>query len=110
MAERRQRDAALHGVERALRGYDLAASPTLALHPPAAGEACLALVRFTSLWDQNGWPAITVPTGISPLNNLPIGFQIIARPWQEALLLGAARVIERGHRLNWGEQGPGISL
>jgi aspartyl-tRNA(Asn)/glutamyl-tRNA(Gln) amidotransferase subunit A len=97
MAERRARDARLHRVERALAGYDLAVSPTLALHPPAAGEACLPLIRFTSVWDQNGWPALTVPAGISPLNGLPIGFQIIARPWQEPLLLRAARVIERSH-------------
>ncbi|MEZ4573175.1 MAG: amidase [Thermomicrobiales bacterium] len=99
MAERRSRDAKLHRVERTLRGYDLAVSPTLALHPPAAGEAELALVRLTSIWDQNGWPAITVPVGLSPENNLPIGFQIIARPWQELLLLRAARVIEREHAL-----------
>ena len=96
MAERRQQDALLHRIERALAGYDLAASPTLALHPPPAGEACIPLVRFTSVWDQNGWPAITVPTGISPLNDLPIGFQLIARPWQEPLLLRAARAVESG--------------
>ena len=99
MAERRLRDAKLHRVERALAGFDLAVSPTLALHPPAAGEADLALVRFTSIWDQNGWPAISVPVGLSPVNGLPIGFQIIARPWQEPLLLRAARVIERAHAL-----------
>ena len=96
MAERRARDANLHRVERALAGYDLAVSPTLALHPPPAGEICLPLIRFTSIWDKNGWPAITVPSGISPLNGLPIGFQIIARPWQEALVLRAARVVEVG--------------
>lgn len=101
MAELRWRDALLHRVERALAGYDLAVSPTLALHPPASGESLIPLVRFTSLWDQNGWPAISVPVGISPLNNLPIGFQIIARPWQEPLLLRAARVLERQHALKW---------
>jgi aspartyl-tRNA(Asn)/glutamyl-tRNA(Gln) amidotransferase subunit A len=99
MAERRSRDAKLHRVERALAGFDLAVSPTLALHPPPAGGIDLALIRFTSVWDQNGWPAITVPVDVSPVNGLPIGFQIIARPWQEALLLQAARVIERSHAL-----------
>ncbi len=101
MAERRARDAKLHRVERALAGFDLAVSPTLALHPPAAGEACLPLVRFTSIWDQNGWPAITVPVGVSKEHGLPIGFQIIARPWQEPLLLRAARVIERVYGLEF---------
>ena len=102
ISERRRRDAKLHRVERVLVGYDLAVSPTLALHPPAAGEEDLGLVRFTSVWDQNGWPAISVPVGVSPENGLPIGFQIIARPWQEPLLLRAARVIERSHGLVWG--------
>ncbi|CAN5807157.1 amidase [soil metagenome] len=101
MAERRARDAKLHRVERALAGFDLAVSPTLALHPPIAGEAELGLIRFTSVWDQNGWPAITVPVGLSPVNGLPIGFQIIGRPWQEPVLLRAARVIERAHGLTF---------
>lgn len=99
MAERRMRDAKLHRIERVLSGFDLVASPTLALYPPAAGEADIRLVRLTSIWDQNGWPAITVPSGVSSVNGLPIGFQIIARPWQEELLLRAARVIEQEHRL-----------
>ncbi len=110
MAERRMRDAKLHRVERALTGFDLVASPTLALHPPLAGEADLGLIRFTSIWDQNGWPAITVPVGLSPVNNLPIGFQIIGRPWQEPLLLRAARVIEREHTLAFPPAGLGPSL
>jgi Asp-tRNA(Asn)/Glu-tRNA(Gln) amidotransferase A subunit family amidase len=32
---------------------------------------------------------------------MPIGFQIIGKPWSEALLLGAARVIEREHALSF---------
>ena len=107
MAERRARDAKLHRVERALSGFDLAVSPTLAVHPPPAGEMDLALIRFTSVWDQNGWPAITVPVGLSPVNGLPIGFQIIGRPWQEELLLRAARVIERSHALVFPPSGLG---
>ncbi len=101
MAERRRRDAGLQRVERVLAGYDLAVSPTLALHPPLAGEECLSLIRFTSIWDQNGWPAISVPVGVSSKNGLPIGLQIIARPWQEVLLLRAARAIEREHALSF---------
>ena len=107
MAERRARDAKLHRVERALSGFDLAVSPTLGVHPPPAGEMDLALIRFTSVWDQNGWPAITVPVGLSPANGVPIGFQIIGRPWQEELLLRAARVIERSHGLTFPPPGLG---
>ena len=91
--------------EGALAGFDLAVSPTLALHPPPAGEMELGLIRFTSVWDQNGWPAITVPVGLSPVNGMPIGFQIIGRPWQEGLLLRAARVIEHSHALAFPPRG-----
>lgn len=100
IAALRQRAALLHQIERRLNGYDLAVSPTLGVHPPPVGEPRTALVRFTILWDCNGWPAISVPVGLSP-DNIPIGFQIIARPWQESLTLRAARVIERAYSLEF---------
>jgi len=85
----------LHGIERALRSFDLLVSPTLGVFPPPAGEERLELLRYTNLWNVNGWPAISVPIGRSR-ENLPIGLQLVARPWQEALTLRAARVVERG--------------
>jgi aspartyl-tRNA(Asn)/glutamyl-tRNA(Gln) amidotransferase subunit A len=95
----RERDALLHRLERRLRGYDLVASPTLGVHLPTAGVYYAPLLRFTGLWDHNGWPAISVPVGLSAETPNPIGFQVIGRPWTEALLLRAARVIEREHAL-----------
>jgi Asp-tRNA(Asn)/Glu-tRNA(Gln) amidotransferase A subunit family amidase len=95
----RGRDALLHRLERRLRGFDLAVSPTLGVHLPAAGVYYQPLLRFTSLWDHNGWPAISVPAGLSSETGMPIGFQIIGRPWIEALLLRAARVIEQEYAL-----------
>lgn len=95
---RRRMQHGLHEVERAMTDYDLLVSPTLSIFPPAAGADDIELVRFTCLWDNNGWPAISVPVGLSA-DGLPIGFQIVARPWQEALVLRAARVIEREHAL-----------
>ena len=95
----RERDALLHRLDRRLRGYDLVVSPTLGVHLPAAGVYYSPLLRFTGIWDHNGWPAISVPAGLSAETGMPIGFQIIGRPWTEALLLRAARVIEREHAL-----------
>ena len=95
----RERDAVLHQVDRRLRGFDLAVSPTLGVHAAARRRDCYPLLRFTSLWDHNGWPAITVPVGLSEETGMPIGFQIIGLPWTEALLLRAARVIEKAHAL-----------
>lgn len=96
----REMNNVLHQVERAARDVDIIVSPTLALFVPPAGEVCNELCRYTQLWDLNGWPAISVPIGLSEAG-LPIGIQLVARPWQEALLLRAARVIERDHALTW---------
>lgn len=106
LAMLRQRDDLIHQIERRLRGYHLAVSPTLGHHPPRAGHPLLTLARFTLIWNHNGWPAISVPVGLSP-DNIPIGFQIIARPWQESLTFRAARVIERAHPLEFPPVGLG---
>ena len=97
----RARDASLHQLERRLRGFDLVVSPTLGVHLPVAGVYCSPLTRFTGVWDHNGWPAITVPVGLSAETGMPTGFQIIGKPWSEALLLRAARVIEQQHALSY---------
>ena len=41
-----------------------------------------------------GWPAAVVRGGTSP-EGLPIGVQIVAKPWREDVALAAALVIER---------------
>ncbi|MGA7669014.1 MAG: amidase [Nitrolancea sp.] len=97
----RARDAILHQVERRLRDYDLIVNPTLGVQLPPAGEMCAPLLRFTSVWDHIGWPAISVPVGLSSESGMPIGFQIIGRPWTESRLLQAARVVEREHALSF---------
>ncbi len=101
----RDRDAILHQIDRRLSRFDLAVSPTLGVQLPPAGELCEPLLRFTRTWDHNGWPAISVPVGLSSVTGMPIGFQIIGRPWSEARLLQAARVIEREHALNFPPSG-----
>jgi aspartyl-tRNA(Asn)/glutamyl-tRNA(Gln) amidotransferase subunit A len=100
MAARRRVNHELELLAQAMREYDLMASPTLSTWPPTAGERLGELVRLTTPWDANGWPAINVPVGLGP-EHLPIGLQLAARPWQEALLLRAARAVEREHALAW---------
>ncbi|MGH7731562.1 MAG: amidase family protein, partial [Candidatus Eiseniibacteriota bacterium] len=41
-----------------------------------------------------GWPAITVPAGRTA-EGMPLGLQLVGRPWDEATVLRAARVVER---------------
>lgn len=52
-----------------------------------------AITRYTSFFNMTGHPAITVPSGLSAAA-LPLGVQLVARPFEEALLLKAAAKAE----------------
>ncbi|MDQ3070771.1 MAG: Asp-tRNA(Asn)/Glu-tRNA(Gln) amidotransferase subunit GatA [Acidobacteriota bacterium] len=51
-----------------------------------------------------GLPAISVPCGFSAAPELPIGLQLIGRPWDEAAVLTAAEAYEQ--RTSWWERRP----
>jgi Asp-tRNA(Asn)/Glu-tRNA(Gln) amidotransferase A subunit family amidase len=69
-------------------------------------------VRYLDAWSYTEWfnllgtPAAVVPVGRSN-QGLPIGVQIVARPWEEELVLAVAAELE-GQGGAW--HGPGISL
>jgi amidase len=48
---------------------------------------------YSDVHNLTGWPAAVVRGGTSP-NGLPIGVQLVARPWREDVALAAARVVE----------------
>ncbi len=50
-------------------------------------------VSFTDTYNLTGWPAVVVRGGTSP-EGLPIGVQIVARPWREDVALAVAQHIE----------------
>ncbi len=52
-----------------------------------------ASTDLTNLFNALGWPAISVPCGTGE-NGLPLAVQLVAKPWDEARLLRAARVVE----------------
>ena len=72
-----------------------------------AGERDAAAARlmttYTSPFNLTGLPAIAVPCGFTRAG-LPIGLQLAAGPWREALLLRAARAYER--ETPWHERRP----
>jgi amidase len=85
-------------------GYDLLLTPTLATPPLRIGAyhgkglwpTVLGLTRFmpfTPLMNLTGFPAISVPAGLSS-EGLPIGVQLAAPRGGEALLLSVARQLE----------------
>jgi aspartyl-tRNA(Asn)/glutamyl-tRNA(Gln) amidotransferase subunit A len=53
-----------------------------------------ALINFTGPFDLTGFPAISLPCGFTT-GGLPVGMQLVARPWQEGPLLAAARAYEQ---------------
>jgi aspartyl-tRNA(Asn)/glutamyl-tRNA(Gln) amidotransferase subunit A len=78
--------------------YDLlltASTPIAAplLEGPDAVEQAARLTRFTAPFNFTGLPAISLPGGFTD-QGLPIGLQIVTRPWGEAALLRAAQAYE----------------
>ncbi len=71
--------------------FDTLILPTTPITAPVlegenAVERARQLTRFTSPFNLTGLPALTVPCGFSQ-EELPIGLQIVSRPWNEAGVL-----------------------
>jgi Asp-tRNA(Asn)/Glu-tRNA(Gln) amidotransferase A subunit family amidase len=72
---------------------DLVSTPTMPYGAPTLGTP--ASTAFTAPFNILGWPAITLPVGLTG-DGLPLGLQLVGRPWDEAAVLRAARVVEDG--------------
>jgi amidase len=48
---------------------------------------------FNGIYNMTGWPAAVVRAGVSA-EGLPIGVQVVGRPWQEHVVLAVASFIE----------------
>jgi amidase len=51
--------------------------------------------QYTGIFNSTGWPAVVVRCGTSPDGKLPIGVQVIARPWREDICLAVASYLEQ---------------
>jgi len=95
--------------------WDILVTPTTPTTAPlitgqdSASQAPV-LTRFTSMFNLTGLPAISIPCGFSPKTKetpaLPIGMQLIARPWDEARLLQAAFAYEQATIWHWQRPDP----
>jgi aspartyl-tRNA(Asn)/glutamyl-tRNA(Gln) amidotransferase subunit A len=65
-------------------------------------DVTAALLSCVLPISQLGWPALSVPLGSD--DGMPFGLQVVARPYDESLLLRIAAVIERS--LPWPERRP----
>ena len=72
------------------------AAPSLAWMAAAAGnpEARHARIRFTAPLDMSGSPSLTLPGGATEAG-LPLGFQIVGRHLDEALILRAGHAYQQ---------------
>jgi amidase len=98
------RNAARAEIE-ATQGYDAILTPTLAQPPllvgelrndddPAADfEAQKRFTPFTAPYNMSGQPAVSIPLHWSEAG-LPIGIQLVGRPFEEATLLRIAAQVE----------------
>jgi len=88
--------------------YDILLMPTTpVVAPPIEGpnavELARLLTRYTAPFNLTGLPAVSLPCGFTA-QGLPIGLQMIAKPWAEASLLRAAYAYEQA--TDWHETAP----
>ncbi len=87
-----------------MKGVDAVVTPTCGITAPPIPESALpdgesnlpvvdALLRYVRQGNVTGFPAISVPAGYDG-GGLPVGVQLMARPYEEHLLLRLGRVIE----------------
>lgn len=80
--------------------YDLLLTPTTPITAPLRGSAdavdrARLLTRFTAPFNLTGLPALSVPCGWSR-EKMPIGLQIVGKPWAEKKVLLAGALYEKG--------------
>jgi amidase len=72
--------------------YDVILCPVTAGPAPMHGEGSASAFSYTQLFSLTGWPCVVVRCGAKA--HLPIGLQIIARPWREDIALRVASQLE----------------
>jgi amidase len=85
---------------------DVLLTPTVGQPPPAVGalrdfdlsriQQVFDLTPFTSMWNTTGQPAASVPAGFDG-DGLPVGVQLVGRPWDEATVIRVSAQLEAAH-------------
>lgn len=80
-----------------MRNYDVILCPAshcaAPLHEATEDEQYIAVLSYAMTYGLTGWPAVVVRAGSSP-EGLPIGVQVVARPWREDVALAVAQRLE----------------
>jgi aspartyl-tRNA(Asn)/glutamyl-tRNA(Gln) amidotransferase subunit A len=104
---------ALNTIKKIKKGFlslykkvDFMISPTTIISAPLLSESTVhikdrffsvreSLLRNTFLFNSIGFPALTIPFGFSFPSNMPIGMQLIAKPYHDYKLLMFGNYIEK---------------
>ena len=91
-----RRDACRSRLLQWMRNYDVLLcpvdrGPAPPLADPESGDK--KDVSYTGVFSLTGWPVVVVRVGTSS-SGLPVGIQVVARPWQEEVALAVGRIIE----------------
>jgi amidase len=78
-----------------IEDYDLIICPTNAFPAMPHGQVGAKGdgYTYTRIYNLTGWPTAVVRGGSSP-EGLPIGVQIVGRPWREEVVLAVAQRLE----------------
>jgi len=112
----RLRASLTSGMLRVLQSTDLLLTPTLPITAPRLGQKSVdgpsgpvdvraALTLFTRPFNLTGLPALSLPCGFDD-EGMPIGLQIVGRPFDEATMLRAGYAFERA--TEWHERRPPV--
>jgi amidase len=75
------------------KGYDAILCPTSAIPAPRLDTPAPRETNYTRIYNVTGWPAAVVRAGTSP-EGMPLGLQIVAKPWNDHVALALARFVE----------------
>jgi aspartyl-tRNA(Asn)/glutamyl-tRNA(Gln) amidotransferase subunit A len=92
--------------------YDILLTPTTPIAAQLikgtdAIEQARRLTRFTAPFNLTGLPALSLPCGFTS-RGLPVGLQIVSKPWGEAKVLQAGYAYEQA--TSWHEAIPGLCV
>ena len=80
-----------------MENYDVIVCPVSSFCALPHGESMDDRIRsgmnYTATYNITGWPSTVVRAGTSP-EGLPIGVQVVARPWREDVSLAVAQYLE----------------
>lgn len=76
-----------------MQQYDVIITPVMELPAQPHGQP-EGGIAYTLTYSLVGYPAVIVRLGTSP-DGLPVGVQVVARPWRDDIALAVAAFLEK---------------